>query len=117
MLKSKFQTNITFAYTVYCILFTSANFLTQNVICTGIDSNFRLQYFLSLWSWVWAAERAKMTTLQNQCKCNLTSQKCTINNLCNLIKYLIFQPTCLKVLQTRNLRQTYINSQPTYIYV
>ena len=68
MLKSKFQTNITFAYTVYCILFTSANFLTQNVIYTGIDSNFRLQYFLSLWSWVWAAERPKMKTLQNQCK-------------------------------------------------
>ena len=51
---------------------------------------------------------------KNLCKinvnCNLTSQKYTINDLCNLIKYLIFKPTCLNVYQTRNLRQTYINS-------
>ena len=32
--------------------------------------------------------RAKMTTLQNKCnfEFNKTSQKCTINDLCNLIK-------------------------------
>ena len=30
---------------------------------------------------VWEAERAKITTLQNECNYNLISQKCTINVL------------------------------------